>query len=238
MFKIKMADFVIEIDNKYDFIEKQCRDYITREQNIDFHISCSEKDIEEEKSKNKECNFQNGYIESVCIYRNLCLILPKYDAFVMHAAVIETGGMAYAFTAKSGTGKSTHIMLWKKYLGEENVTIVNGDKPILRLINGELFAYGTPWCGKEGWNTNTKAKLNGICFIERDEINHIEQISRYDAATRIIKQILIPTDEECAIKTFELVDKMINMTNAWILSCNISLEAAKIAYETMLKEQL
>jgi hypothetical protein len=150
--------------------------------------------------------------------------------------VIETGGNAYAFAAKSGTGKSTHIALWHKYLGDENVTIINGDKPIIRLLGNDFFAYGTPWCGKEGWNTNTKAKLKGICFIERDKENHIEKLDKAEAATRIMKQILMPTYAEGAIKTLELADEMMNSVDTWLLGCNISIDAAKTAYEAMSKE--
>jgi hypothetical protein len=58
---------------------------------------------------------KKGYLESICLYRFICLNLPQNDSFVMHAAVIEADNKAYAFTARSGTGKSTHISLWKKY---------------------------------------------------------------------------------------------------------------------------
>ena len=150
----------------------------------------------------------------------------------MHAAVIEADGLAYAFTARSGTGKSTHIGLWKKYLGNK-VQVVNGDKPIIRLLDGVFYAYGTPWCGKEGWNRNVRSPMNGLCFLERAEKNSIDKIPLADAATLIMKQILIPKEAMSAIKTFELVDKMICEVNCWRLGCNISIEAAEIAYKAM-----
>ena len=34
-------------------------------------------------------------------------------------------------------------------------------------------------------------------------------------------------------RLFELVDKMLNNVNCWLLGCNISLEAAEIAYKAM-----
>ena len=48
----------------------------------------------------------------------------------MHGAVIEYEGNGYMFSADSGTGKTTHILLWRKFLGDK-VKIVNGDKPFL-----------------------------------------------------------------------------------------------------------
>ena len=147
----------------------------------------------------------------------------------MHAAVIGVGDKAYAFTAKSGTGKSTHIALWKRFLGDR-VSVINGDKPILRFIDGKLYAYGTPWCGKEMWNTNMRAELNGLCFLERAKENKIVKITPMEASPLVMKQILIPNDAEGVIKTFEMVDKMLSITNLWRLGCNISQEAAIKAY--------
>lgn len=244
MFKIKIADFVIEIDNKYDYIRKLCNSYVYEGNETDLSVSCTTKDIlEEEKVARTDPELVEmferlgqessyAYLESICIYRAICLQLPQRDAFVFHAAVIEVDGNAYAFTAKSGTGKSTHIGLWKKLLGDK-VKIVNGDKPIIRMIDGYFYAYGTPWCGKEGWNRNVRAKLKGIAFVERDTQNRIDVIPSADAATRIMKQILIPKDAMGAINTFELVDKMINNVNCWLLGCNISVEAAEVAYKAM-----
>lgn len=244
MFKIKIADFIIEIDNKFDFIFNQCRGYIYEGEGADFSVSCTmEELLDEEKvamtdnevssclSKLKE-NDRYGYLESICTYRTICLQIPQWDAFIMHSAVIEVEGDAYAFAARSGTGKSTHISLWRKYLGER-VQIVNGDKPIIRLINGDFYAYGTPWCGKEGWNRNVRARLKGLCFLERAKENSISKMLPGDAASLIMKQILIPKDALGAIQTFELVDKMLNKVDSWKLGCNISVEAAEIAYKAM-----
>lgn len=244
MFKIKVAGFVVEIDNKYSYIQRLCRKYIYEGEEKDFSASCTEEDIdnEEETAKNDpevyeylshlESVKKRGYLESICIYRELCLQLPERNAFIMHAAVIEVDGLAYAFTAKSGTGKSTHISLWSKLLGDK-VQVVNGDKPIIKYDNGVFYACGTPWCGKEGWNRDVITPLKGICFIERATENRIEKFPLKDAASRIMKQILIPKDSMGVINTFELVDKMINTVDCWLLGCNISLEAAEVAYKAM-----
>lgn len=244
MFKIKIADFIVEIDNKYSCIERLCKKYIYDGEEKDFSASCTEAEIDNEEvisrddpevfemlSKMSE-EAKRGYLESICVYRNLCLQLPERASFIMHAAVIEVDGQAYAFTAKSGTGKSTHISLWKKLLGEK-VQIVNGDKPIIRLENGVFYAYGTPWCGKEGWNRNVRAPLKGLCFLERAEQNWIKELPLDVAASRIMKQILIPKDAMGVMNTFELVDKMLKTVDCWALGCNISVEAAEIAYNAM-----
>ncbi len=233
MFKIKIADVVVEIDNIYSYIECACKDYLYEGDECDFTIKSTKELVEEERNNLIDSHlFPLAYIENISIYRQLCLNLLKYDAFVMHAAVIGVGDSAYAFTAKSGTGKSTHIALWKKLLGDK-VYVINGDKPILRFIDDKLYVYGTPWCGKEMWNTNTRAELNGLCFLERGESNEILRMTPKDSISLLMKQILIPKDSFGVIKTFELVDKMLNTVNLWKLKCNISLEAAYVAYKEM-----
>ncbi len=233
-----MADFVIEIRNKYKNIEKLCKNYIVNDGEPDFILECTDEDIEAEIENYDDPSYANsGYSESICIYRKLALQLPKHDAFLMHAAVIDVDGNAYAFTARSGTGKSTHIRLWKLLLGEK-VKVVNGDKPILRFIDGTLYVYGTPWCGKEGWNENMRSTLKGLCFLERAELNSISALEKSDAAERIMHQILMPTDPFDALATLELMDKMLTKTDTWLLGCNMDIEAAKVAYENMSGEKI
>ena len=233
MIKIKLADFIIQINNKYDFVERMCKGYLVNDGEPDFVVECTDDDIQAEIANYEEPAYANkGYCESICIYRRLCLQLPKYDAFLMHAAVLDVDGKSYAFTARSGTGKSTHINLWKKLLGDK-VVVVNGDKPILRFIDGELYIYGTPWCGKEGWNTNMRSTLKGLCFLERADNNSIKPLEKGECATRIMQQILMPTDPFDAMATLELMDRMLMKVDTWLLGCNMDIEAAKIAYENM-----
>ena len=237
MFKIKIVDTVFEIHNIYSYIAKLCKDYIYTGDECDFQIFPPAEKIREERLKiTDESQFSDEYIENICVYREICLSLLKRDAFVMHGAVVGVEDKAYIFTARSGTGKSTHIALWKKILGDK-VCVINGDKPILRYIGDKLYAYGTPWCGKEMWQTNTRTEVSGICFLERAQENAITKLDPSDAANLIMKQILIPNDAEGVIKTFDMVDKMLRTTNLWKLGCNISVEAAVLSYTTMHKSQ-
>ena len=66
---------------------------------------------------------------------------PDRDTFPMYGAVISRKGNVYMFTAPSGTGKSTHISLWRKYLGE-GVQSINGDKQFRFVSDTEVRAYG------------------------------------------------------------------------------------------------
>lgn len=231
MFKIKMAELVIGIDNKFDFVEKQCSNYIVNDEDVDFTVSVSKEEIENERALS-EYEHSDGYLESICLYRNIAYMLPKFDAFLFHAAVVSVDSQGYAFTAKSGTGKSTHIKLWQELL-KDKVKIVNGDKPILREIDGKVYAYGTPWCGKEGYNLNEKVPLKAICFIERGEKDEIEVFEKSLSAGKIIHQILVPKNSEDILKVLEMLDSALKKVDVWRLKCTMNISAAEISYNAM-----
>ncbi len=231
MFKINIADLVVQIDNKHDFVYKQCKDYYTDEQDVDITICATDEDIRIEREQSL-AQFSEGYLESVCIYRNLSYVLPQFDAFLFHAALIEVDGKGYAFTAKSGTGKSTHIRLWQQLLGDK-VIIVNGDKPILRKVDGKILCYGTPWCGKEKYNVNKSVELNSICFLNRAKENSIHKYDVSKAAKNIVHQIVVPKSPENVLRILELLDYTLTNVDVWDLYCNMDIQAAKLSYNTM-----
>ena len=233
MLYIRIAELNICIENKYDYLEKLCREYtIEKPENVDMTVSVSDEQIAQEMSI-AETEVTAGYAEGVCAYREICKRLPvEFGAYLFHSAVIEYGGDGFAFAAKSGTGKSTHIKLWRRRFGE-GVHVVNGDKPILRFENGKLYAYGTPWCGKEGWQTNTRVSLKALCFLERSAENRIRRIGADEAVMLMFHQILTPQDLETVDSLFPLLDKTLREIPCYILGCNMSEEAAEVSYNGM-----
>lgn len=235
MIYIRIADLNICIDNKYDYVEKLCRGYIISPCEADMTVSVSDEAIAAEM-RVAERDVSEAYAEGVCVYREICRRLPvEFGAYLFHSAVIEYNGYGFAFSAKSGTGKSTHISLWRKKFGSD-VHIVNGDKPIMRFIDGKLYAYGTPWCGKEGWQANTKVAIKAMCFLERAEVNSIRRIGADEAVLRIFHQILTPQDMETVDALFPLLDKTLREIPCYLLGCNISEEAAEVAYNGMIND--
>ncbi len=231
MFIIKIADLKIAIKNNYDYIFNQCVEYICSDKDYDFSVSVTNEEILEEQ-KIGGFDFNDGYLESICLYRNIAKELPKYNAFVMHGAAVEFEGKAYCFTAKSGTGKTTHINLWKDLLGEK-ISIINGDKPIIRYINGEFIVFGTPWCGKENFGNNISAPLAGICFLEQAPDNCISAYSHHESLNSLLPQIFLSSDINVINATIGLVDGIIKNIPMWHLKCNMSIEAAILSHKTM-----
>ena len=231
MFVIKLAGIRIRIENRFPFVERQCRDYICEGEDAEFSVSVSPEEIIEEQ---KFGEYPDGYCESICTYRHICEILPSYNIFLMHSSVIEVDGYAYAFTAKSGVGKSTHTSLWLKNV--PHARVLNGDKPLYRVNeDGSLTVFGTPWNGKENWGENISATLAAICFIERGAENTIRRADENDAVARLMHQLYLRGSRESVVKQLALMDALVRGVPYFVLACNISDEAALLAWNTMRK---
>ena len=228
----RIADLDVKINNRFPFTDKFCKDYLVADgERFDLEVSVSDEDLETEKKQSPD--FSDGYIENICIYRNICNRMPMFNRFLMHCAVVEYDGKCYAFLGRSGTGKSTHTSLWLKNL--PNAKILNGDKPILLYDGDSFIVYGTPWQGKERLGYNGKCKLYGLCFLEQAKKNEITRLTVGEAADRIFTQILLPNDPVAVAKTLELCDTLIKTVPSYLLKCDISDEAFQTSFNAMEK---
>ena len=232
---IQLADFKILIHARHAYTASLCKEYLLpeplTEATADLTVTASEAEMAMEKERNSQY-MAPGYLESICIYREICRRLPPLGGMLLHSAVISDGKHGYAFTANSGVGKSTHIGLWQKAFGDE-ICIINGDKPILRKRDGVWYAYGTPWCGKEGWNVNASVPLAGICFLRRGETNTIAPYGAEKAVAEIMPQLLLPDEPQSLMATLDMLDGILTEIPLFEMHCTISEEAARIARAAM-----
>ena len=142
-------------------------------------------------------------------------------------------GQAYLFSGPCGMGKSTHTRLWQQTFGPA-AQIFNDDKPALRLLDGKWFAYGTPWCGKDGINQNKKVPLAGICFLKQAPQNRIRRLTCQEAMTRVISQTLRKFNKmESLDLMLRHVDKLVRQIPIYELENRPEPAAAQLSYETM-----
>lgn len=225
----KIADLTVEIPD-VGGLAPRCGEYIC-ENETQAQIILEKEKMDIASWQERGVSIENAYyLESgFMFYRKLL----KFNGFYLHASAVEMNGRAYLFSAPCGTGKSTHTKLWQEAFGE-NAQVFNDDKPAMRVLDGKCYAYGTPWCGKDGINQNKKVSLGGICFIKRGEENKIRRLNNSEALQRILWQTLhkIP-NEEPLDRLLGLVDDLIRHVPVYELECLPNVEAAKLSYETM-----
>ena len=231
-FNIRIAGLDVCIEHEYSHAPRLCAPYaVTEHGRADIVAKASEQEILAE-SRNYEDGHANGYCESICIYRSIAEQLPQFDAFVFHGAAVEIGGKGVIFTAPSGTGKTTHVSLLLSSYPDE-VKIINGDKPIIRRIDGEWRVCSTPWAGKEGMQRNTSAPLDAIVILGRGEENCIERVQAAECFDTLIRQVYYPKNSEALLRTLSLLDTLPECVRFFKLSCNMSPDAAKTSFEAL-----
>lgn len=201
--------------------------------------ACSQEDItieaDFEDMKAAYPHVADEVFEYVATGKDFYTKLTDYNGMMLHASAIAVDGKAYLFSADSGVGKSTHTKLWQQVFGEDQVVIINDDKPALRLREGVWYAYGTPWSGKHTVNQNVCCPLAGICFLERGRKNKVEPYSKDDVVFRLLKQTYRPKDLRRADKVLSMVDSLLEKIPMWRMECNMEPEAVQIARDAMEK---
>ena len=228
----RIADLILEITPKYDYTSRLCAHYTVSNGTPDMQITVTDAEIMAEDAP--DVPHTPGYLESLAIYRKIAERLADFDGFLAHGAVIAKDGRAYMFCAPSGTGKTTHIRLWQKEIPD--TVIINGDKPIVRRRGADWIAYGTPWAGKEGMQTNAGAPLCGICMLSRAAQNSMRPIKQDERLTALAHHVYFPHDARAA-KTVALLASMTASVPTYALGCNLLPEAAHLSYTTMTKEK-
>lgn len=158
--------------------------------------------------------------------------LLNHGGMLLHSSAVVVDDKAYLFTAPRKTGKSTHVQLWLDTFGDR-AQILNDDKPALRMVDGIWYAYGTPWSGKAGKNTNLRVPVAGIAVVERGEQNEIAPYAGPDAIRFLMEQTVRPADPVRMLGLLQQLDTLLTAVPVWKLKCNMNPEAAVVAYEAM-----
>ena len=118
--RYKIADKVVEVTSIYAEVHEYCTDYQTDDP-ADYSVITTQADIDYEREKSAREDeiegiptrqFSDSYLEELAVYRKIAEQMIDFDTVLFHGSVIAVDGVGYLFTAKSGTGKSTHTRLW------------------------------------------------------------------------------------------------------------------------------
>ena len=142
----------------------------------------------------------SAYTEySLSAYR-ACDELLKYKRCVFHGAAFLWKGKAYIFTAKSGTGKSTQLTHWLTLFPDE-ICVMNGDKPVLACMDGNILVFPSPWKGKERMGDDRiTAALGGIILLEQGKKNSIRRMHLRESVISLLQRILFPAETEESVR--------------------------------------
>ena len=239
-FTIRLADVVIGVRCRSEKNRAFFRDYFAQGEPV-FTVCPTQDDLdairrqfEKERLENGEplLDYPEAYLENNALHALIAERIAHCGALLMHGSAIVVDGEAYLFTARSGTGKSTHTRLWRERFGDR-AYMLNDDKPMLRADGGRVTVYGTPWDGKHHLSRNTSAPLKALVQLERGKENHIEPLSPAQMLPALITAAYRSADRETAECILALESEILQHVSLYRLVCNMDPDAADVAYRGM-----
>lgn len=156
------------------------------------------------------------------------------QTLLIHASLVRKEGRGYAFIAKSGTGKSTQVSNWLRYI--PGCDLMNDDNPIVRIIDGEPWIFGSPWSGKTPCYRNVKARLGAITRIDRAKTNSIERLKPLQAFTSLLPSCSsMKWDEDIYNAVCDTVTRIVETSKLYILHCLPDEASALLCYKNISK---
>ena len=239
-FSIQIAGQVAAVRSLFDSTRDYCRHYLT-EKTPDLSITVTRQDLEFEQEFALEEARQEGFrpriftdpfLERAAIQRKMADHLFLHDVLLFHGSAVAVDGRGYLFTARSGTGKSTHTRLWCQTFAHRAV-MINDDKPFLRISEDGVLVCGAPWSGKHGLDTNITVPLQGICILERGTKDRIRPITAEEALPMLRKQGCPPLDPGCRDRFEAMTAQLSRLVPLWQMDCTRESAAALTAHRAM-----
>lgn len=190
--------------------------------------NCAKIQLSEEKIQ--DIHFDTVFASLFALERHMI----KRDSLILHCAYTVYKGKAILFSAPSGIGKSTQAELWKQYRGSR---IVNGDRALLRKIDGAWSACGWPVCGSSDICESEDTPLYTIVMLRQGETNYIERLSPIQAFTQLYAQTTINQWNPAFVqRAMELIEDLIGQVPVYQLTCNMTEDAVKCLEQAIFPE--
>lgn len=170
-----------------------------------------------------------------CLYLGNFIFSNKivfHGGFVIHASSISCSGKGIAFTAPSGTGKSTHASMWEKIY---NASVLNDDCPIIKFEDNQPFIYGTPWSGANNKALPSSSPLSALVVLEQSEENSIRELTNKDAIPLLLPRMFLPYQNPALMDmALRNAERTIQAVPKYLLKCRPDREAVELVYQCIM----
>lgn len=122
---------------------------------------------------------QQAYTMNEIMRPLMDLILVNYlslhEGVFIHGASVRDGDRGYAFSGKSGNGKTTMAGIWSQREGD--IEVLSDERTIIRKTSEGWKVYGTPWPGDGYIAGASSALLSRIFMISHGRQNEVVSAS-------------------------------------------------------------
>lgn len=239
-FCLQIAGYTGEVVSLFESTRDYCRNYLSLEA-PDFRFTVTKDHLAfEQAAAQAEAQalgfkpriFTDPFLERAAVQRAFAEFLLDKNVLLLHGSALALDGDGYLFTAKSGTGKSTHCRLWRQVFGER-VRPVNDDKPFLTILDRGVTVHGAPWSGKHGLDTNLDVPLRGIFLLERGKEDRICPLSPARISPALLEAAHHPLEARREPLLQGLAETLAHTVPAWRLICTPTPNAVLTAHSVL-----
>ena len=238
----RLADLPVELCHKYPPRPASLLDFKTDEAPL---FSCAVDSGEIERMATELAALRSegapapdlAFCETFALYLALGERLPLYDGFLLHATLLTVDGVGVAILAPSGTGKTTLAAALADRL-PDNCRIVNGDKPLVRRVDGRFFGYGTPFCGKEGWYRKERVPIEKLIFLRRSDTDTVTPMRSVEAFPRLYEAVHLPKDGATLARVPALLSALLGTVTCYDAALTKERSAAECVYQALFRKEI
>ncbi len=159
----------------------------------------------------------------------------RLQTIAIHTSAIIYKDKTVLFLGESGTGKSTHTRLWRENI--EGAVLLNDDSPIVRIVDGKPWAYGSPWSGKTPCYKNESYPLVACVRLSQAPYNKIKKLNTLHAYGAMHPSC--PPDFAYDDALYDPVSHTLNLMLSSVpvyhLACLPDANAARLSCETIFR---
>lgn len=226
--KLKWVKILDENNNSSVYICKEEPDEIAYLLNIN-HEWDKANIMYQQDDFNAECAVTGPLGE--ILFRNRLLF---NNGLVFHASAIQWQGKGIVFSAPSETGKTTQARLWCEEMG---ASLINNDRPAVKVIGNKPYVYGTPWSGSISECNNRYAPLTAIIMLEQAAENSIYKLNTNEAVLRLMPRCFLPYYDQCLMDiAISNLENLLRKVPIYRLKCRPDLESVELVYKTIWRD--
>lgn len=167
------------------------------------------------------------------LWVGLGLMVAPFHTVAIHSSCIVYRNKAVLFLGESGTGKSTHTRLWQENIKE--AFLLNDDSPFLRVEEGKIWAYGSPWSGKTPCYKPERYELKGCVRLSQAPYNRIEKLPILQAYGAIHPSCppAFAYDGELYDHISCFISQLLSTVPCYHLACLPDREASLLSFKTI-----
>lgn len=166
---------------------------------------------------------------------NLEHMLTALGAVSLHSSFITHCGQAILFSAPSGTGKSTQAALWEQYAHAEQI---NGDRSVIRCVDGVWTAFGFPFAGSSGIYKNKSAPIRAIVVLRQAKDNTIERLGASEAFRLLYSETAIQRwNTQGHAAAVDLLIRLSAAVPVYRLCCTPDARAVELLQQTLSSQE-